>query len=99
MSALDCKGRTIWIADAHRGDAKRFVVCADEELSAFVELERAIHQFAVRLSLDGCASEKRVTAGEVWPSLNFFSRAARNTPVDEIKSTVVGACWAGRSGT
>ena len=35
-------GRTIWIADAHRGDGKRFIVRADENLSAFLELERAI---------------------------------------------------------
>jgi hypothetical protein len=35
-------GRTIWIADAHRGDGKRFVVHADEKLTAFVELEAAI---------------------------------------------------------
>ena len=35
-------GRTIWIADAHRGDGKRFVVRADEKLTAFVELEAAI---------------------------------------------------------
>jgi hypothetical protein len=26
VSAVDCSGRTIWIADAHRGDGKRFVV-------------------------------------------------------------------------
>jgi hypothetical protein len=26
VSALDCRGRTIWIADTHRGDGKRFVV-------------------------------------------------------------------------
>ena len=25
VSAVDCNGRTIWIADAHRGDGKRFV--------------------------------------------------------------------------
>src|SRR5260370_28730607 len=31
--------RTIWIADAHRGDEKRFVVRAEEKLTAFVELE------------------------------------------------------------
>ena len=37
--AVDCNGRTIWIADAHRGDGKRFVVRADEKLTAFVELE------------------------------------------------------------
>jgi hypothetical protein len=41
-SALDCEGRTIWIGDAHRNDGKRFVVRADEKLTAFVELEPAI---------------------------------------------------------
>jgi hypothetical protein len=35
-------------ADAHR-EGKRFVVHADEILTAFLELERAIHQFAVDL--------------------------------------------------
>jgi hypothetical protein len=34
--------RTIWITDADRGDGKRFVVRADEILTAFVELELAI---------------------------------------------------------
>jgi hypothetical protein len=29
----------MWIADAHRGDGKRFVVRADEKLTAFLELE------------------------------------------------------------
>jgi hypothetical protein len=41
VSAIDCNGRTIWIADAH-GDGKRFVVRADEKLAAFVELESVI---------------------------------------------------------
>ena len=41
VSALDSHGRTIWIADAHR-DGKRYVVRADEKLTAFVELESAI---------------------------------------------------------
>jgi hypothetical protein len=36
------KGRTIWIVDAHRGDGKRFVVHADEKLTAFVEVESGI---------------------------------------------------------
>jgi hypothetical protein len=31
VSALDSEGRTIWIADAHRGDGRRFVVRADEK--------------------------------------------------------------------
>jgi hypothetical protein len=31
-----------WIVDAHRDDGKRFVVRADEKLTAFMELEAAI---------------------------------------------------------
>jgi len=30
VSAVDSQGLTIWIADAHRDDGKRFVVRADE---------------------------------------------------------------------
>ena len=48
VSALDGAGRTIWIVDAHR-DGKRFIVRADEKLTAFLELQRAIHEFAVSL--------------------------------------------------
>jgi hypothetical protein len=40
--AIDSNGRTIWIADAHRDDGMRFVVRADEKLTAFVELDIAI---------------------------------------------------------
>ena len=50
MSAVDREGRTIWIVDAH-GYGKRFVVRADELLTAFLELERATHEFAVSLML------------------------------------------------
>ncbi|HEU5236831.1 MAG TPA: hypothetical protein VFU37_06805 [Pyrinomonadaceae bacterium] len=55
VSAIDSNGRTIWIADAHRDDGKRFVVDADEKLTAFLELEaviRAVEPLAVR-RLDG----------------------------------------------
>ena len=45
VSAIDSNGRTIWIADAHRYDGKRFIVHADEKLTAFVELESAIRAF------------------------------------------------------
>ncbi len=41
MSALHCEGQTIWIVGADR-DGKRFVVRADEKLTAFLELESAI---------------------------------------------------------
>jgi hypothetical protein len=40
------RGRTIWIADAQRGDGKRFVVRAEEKLTAFIELESAIRRLA-----------------------------------------------------
>ena len=42
VSAIDSNGRTIWIADAHRGDGKRFVVRADEKLTTFLELAAAV---------------------------------------------------------
>ena len=42
MAAVDSQRRTIFVADAHRGDGKRFVVCSDEMLSAFVEFEREV---------------------------------------------------------
>ena len=48
VSAINSEGRTIWIVDAH-GYGKRFVVRAEEILTAFLELEKAIHQFAVDL--------------------------------------------------
>jgi hypothetical protein len=43
VSAIDSNGRTIWIADAHRDNRKRFIVRADELLTAFLELELAIN--------------------------------------------------------
>jgi hypothetical protein len=42
VSAIGSRGQTMWIVDAHRGDGKRFVVRADEKLTAFLELESAI---------------------------------------------------------
>jgi hypothetical protein len=48
VSAIDSEGRTIRIVDAH-GYGQHFIVQADEILTAFVELQRAIHEFAVSL--------------------------------------------------
>ncbi len=42
VSDLDRNGQTMFVVDAHRGDGKRFVVHADEKLTAFVEIESAI---------------------------------------------------------
>jgi hypothetical protein len=47
VSAIDSQGRTIWIADAHRGHGKRFIVRSDEKLTAFLELERITHELAL----------------------------------------------------
>jgi hypothetical protein len=43
--SIDPEGRTIWIADPHRGDdVQRFVVRADEKLTPFVELEKVTRE-------------------------------------------------------
>jgi hypothetical protein len=50
VSALDRKGRTIWIVDVH-GYGKPFIVRADEIRTAFVELQSAIHGVSGRFDL------------------------------------------------
>ena len=42
VAVIDSRGQTMWIVDAHRDDGKRFVVRADEKLTAFLEPESAI---------------------------------------------------------
>jgi len=54
VSAIDSNGRTIWIADAHLDDEKRFVVPADEKLTAFVELQSAIR--AEKIAVEALAA-------------------------------------------
>jgi hypothetical protein len=49
------EARTIWIVDAHRY-GKRFIVHADEILSAFVELEREV--LTVTFYLESCAGDQ-----------------------------------------
>ena len=44
--AQELPASTIWIADAHRGDGERFVVRADEKLTAFLEPEEAIRAYS-----------------------------------------------------
>jgi len=46
----------MWVADAHRGDGKRFIVRADEILTAFVELEAAPRPHSFIRQLVGNAS-------------------------------------------
>jgi hypothetical protein len=33
------RAKSIFVTDAHRGDGKRFILRADEELTAFLELK------------------------------------------------------------
>jgi hypothetical protein len=42
VSTADSYGRTIIVADAHRDEIGRFIVRADEKLTAFMELASAI---------------------------------------------------------
>jgi hypothetical protein len=42
VATVDRRGRTIFVADAHRDDGKRFIVRADQKLTAFLELERRL---------------------------------------------------------
>jgi hypothetical protein len=42
MATTDDKGRPIWVVAAEREDAGRFIVRADEKLTAFLELEAVI---------------------------------------------------------
>ena len=44
VATVDSRGLTMFVADAHRDDRKRFVVRADEKLTAFMELESAIRK-------------------------------------------------------
>src|SRR5215472_9884674 len=49
VSAVDSGGRTIWIADAHRGDGNWLAMRADEKLTAFLEPEAAVRRCDFRI--------------------------------------------------
>jgi hypothetical protein len=44
VSVVDSNGQTIFVADAHRDNGKRFIVTADEKLTAFLELQRVTRE-------------------------------------------------------
>jgi hypothetical protein len=79
VSAVDSRERTIWIADAHRGDGKRLVVRGDEKLRAFLELESAI-----------CAcTELPRQAGQIFPQFSDMK-----TRIPPILMTFALVCFA-----
>jgi hypothetical protein len=45
-SSTDHEGRQFWVVAAERGDAGRFIVHADDKLSAFMELESVTREAA-----------------------------------------------------
>jgi hypothetical protein len=47
VSAVDIEGRTMWIVDAH-GYGKRFIVRADDILTAFLQVQSVIRDASVR---------------------------------------------------
>jgi len=62
----DSNGRTIWIADAHHGDGKRFVVRADEKLTAFLELKSPIRGTETGANRMSSACKKTKTPKQSW---------------------------------
>ena len=58
---VDSNGRTIWIIDAHRDDGKRFVVRADEQLTAFLEVQSAIRDASGRTQSAICLANVRLS--------------------------------------
>jgi hypothetical protein len=44
VATIDSNGQTIFVADAHRDNGKRFIVTADEKLRAFLELQRVTRE-------------------------------------------------------
>jgi hypothetical protein len=44
VATVDSEWRTIFVADAHRDNGKRFIVTADEKLRAFLELQRVTRE-------------------------------------------------------
>jgi len=78
VSAADSEGRTIWIADAHRGDGKRFVVRADEKLTAFWNLNW-------RPALAANCVDRLAFFFQNWPSLNSSKSDAGSFPREVLR--------------
>ena len=69
--------------DAH-SDGKRFVVRSDEKLTAFLELEVAIHQFAVSL-----------ITGNQWPRAETGVSASTSAVPPKDSENAANTCNGG----
>jgi len=78
VSLKIAEGRTIFVADAHRGDNQRFIVRADEKLTAFVELESAIRTAKHMKQIS--YGKQRETKNST-PEIEVMTNAAWATPI------------------
>jgi hypothetical protein len=76
VPAIDLEARTIWIVDAHRDDGKRFIVHADEKLTAFVELERQV--LTMTFYLESIHGESRETRFVSLRAVTYTIRDAKS---------------------
>ena len=56
VATVDSSGQTIFVADAHRDNGKRFIVTADEKLRAFLELQRVTRANQLRDLVEAAAA-------------------------------------------
>jgi len=101
VSAIDSNGRTVWIVDAHRDNGKRFVVRADEKLTAFVELEIGDSCWRGDLPDWTCSASRRtptlLTCKKRSPGpFESASRSGNSCTLfeshDEQLNTITGSC-------
>jgi hypothetical protein len=83
VSTLAMSGLTMSIADAHRDDGKRFVVRADEKLTAFLGYLPRFRKQSAKAVFRELGSvvtvETRWSLEAVFPSRAVFSWAARQS--------------------
>jgi hypothetical protein len=93
---VDCNRRTIFIADAHR-DGQRFIVHADEKLTAFVELEtvtRGLPRFETALLAKTFGVQTRLH----FPDQKWVRLCFSNTNAITAQSVVIATIRFDESG-
>jgi hypothetical protein len=83
VSALDREGRTIWITDAHRDNGKRFIVRADELLTALLELEALVRNETRKADKPG---QPRLSLCKMRSASGQTRAAGRDFPRDKSQA-------------
>jgi hypothetical protein len=81
VSAIDSNGRTIWIAGAHLDDGKRFVVLAEEKLTAFMGLESTTRGALVPGDL-AAQCTKEIRSFQLTMKMMLLVRFCGSMPID-----------------